>query len=190
MKIWELKSSFDDYESFQLLNLEEDSKKYFEGKIDSAAKASNSWGEIRIKCVEEGKKSDFPHFWGEVGTLMVSEKAKKFLEPKLVDNVEFLPLIHDVTGEVYYIINVLNAIDAVDYEKAILKKLRFGLVIDFKKYAFLSNMVKNQTIFKVYLNEILHIPSVFVSDELRNAILESDLKGFEFVEVWDSEANM
>lgn len=80
--------------------------------------------------------------------------------------------------------------DAVDYEKAILKKLRSGLVIDFKKYAFLSNMVKNQTIFKVYLNEILHIPSVFVSDELRNAILESDLKGFEFVEVWDSEANM
>lgn len=190
MKIWELKSSFDDYESFQLLNLEENSKKYFEGKIDSAAKASNSWGEIRIKCVEEGKQSDFPHFWGEVGTPMVSEKAKKFLEPKLVDNVEFLPLIHDVTGEVYYIINVLNAIDAVDYEKAILKKLRSGLVIDFKKYAFLSNMVKSQTIFKVYLNEILHIPSVFVSDELRNAILESDLKGFEFVEVWDSEANM
>lgn len=95
-----------------------------------------------------------------------------------------------MTGEVYYIINVLNAIDAVDYEKAILKKLRSGLVIDFKKYAFLSNMVKNQTIFKVYLNEILHISSVFVSDELRNAILESDLKGFEFVEVWDSEANM
>ena len=50
MKIWELKSSFDDYESFQLLNLEEDSKKYFEGKIDSAVKASDSWGEIRIKC--------------------------------------------------------------------------------------------------------------------------------------------
>ncbi len=49
-------------------------------------------------------------------------------------------------------------------------------------------MVKKQTIFKVYLNETLHIPSVFVSDELRNAILESDLKGFEFVEVWDSEA--
>ncbi|MDY7964085.1 hypothetical protein U0F29_23080 [Bacillus thuringiensis] len=44
MKIWELKSSFDDYESFQLLNLEEDSKKYFEGKIDSAVKASDSWG--------------------------------------------------------------------------------------------------------------------------------------------------
>lgn len=41
MKIWELKSSFDDYESFQLLNLE-DSKKYFEGKIDSAVKASDS----------------------------------------------------------------------------------------------------------------------------------------------------
>ena len=190
MKIWELKSSFDDYESFQLLNLEGDSKKYFEGKIDSAAKASDSWGEIRIKCVEEGNQSDSPHFWGEVGTPMVSEKAKKFLESMLGDNVEFLPLIHDMTGEVYYIINVLNAIDAIDYEKAILKKLRSGLVIDFKKYAFLSNMVKNQTIFKVYLNEILHIPSVFVSDELRSAVLESDLKGFEFVEIWDSKVDM
>ncbi|AAT59176.1 hypothetical protein BT9727_0813 [[Bacillus thuringiensis] serovar konkukian str. 97-27] len=123
MKIWELKSSFDDYESFQLLNLEEDSKKYFEGKIDSAVKASDSWGEF--------------------GTPMVSGKAKKFLESILGDNVEFLPLIHDVTGEVYYIINVLNALDAIDYEKAILKKLHSGLVIDFKKYAFLPNMVKN-----------------------------------------------
>ncbi|PGB84092.1 hypothetical protein COM03_06260 [Bacillus wiedmannii] len=187
MKIWELKSSFDDYQSFQLLSLEEDSKKYFEGKIDSAVKASHSWGEIRIKCVEEGNQSDFPHFWGEVGTPMVSEKAKQFLEHMLGNNVEYLPLIHNVTGEVYYIINVLNAIDAIDYEKAILKKLRSGLVIDFKKYAFLPNMVKNQTIFKVYLNEILHIPSVFVSDEFRNAVLKSDLKGVEFVEVWDSE---
>ncbi|MCG3797071.1 imm11 family protein [Bacillus toyonensis] len=160
MKIWELKSSFDGYQSFQLLSL------------------------------EEGNQSDFPHFWGEVGTPMVSEKAKQFLESMLGNNVEFLPLIHNVTGEVYYIINVLNAIDAIDYEKAILKKLRSGLVIDFKKYAFLPNMVKNQTIFKVYLNEILHIPSVFVSDEFRNAVLKSDLKGFEFVEVWDSEANM
>ncbi|PEO88119.1 hypothetical protein CN571_15570 [Bacillus pseudomycoides] len=190
MKIWELKSSFDDYESFQLLNLEEDSKKYFEGKIDSAVKASDSWAEIRIKCVEEGKQSDFPHFWGEVGTPMVSKKAKKFLESMLGDNVEFLPLIRNVTGEVYYIINVLNAIDAIDYEKAILKKLRSGLIIDFKKYAFLPNVLKNQTIFKVYLNEILHIPSVFVSDVFRNAVLESDLTGFEFVEVWDSESNM
>ncbi|MED0982759.1 hypothetical protein P4T48_25515 [Bacillus paramycoides] len=190
MKIWELKSSFDDYESFQLLNLEEDSKKYFEGKIDSAVKVSDSWGEIRINCVEEGNHSDFPHFWGEVGTPMVSERAKQFLESMLGDNVEFLPLIHNVTGEVYYIINVLNAIDAIDYEKAILKKLRSGLVIDFKKYAFLPNMVKNQTMFKVYLDEILHIPSVFVSDEFKNTILESDLKDFEFVEVWNSESNM
>ncbi|EOO18980.1 MULTISPECIES: imm11 family protein [Bacillus cereus group] len=190
MKIWELKSSFDNYKSFQLLNLKEDRKKYFDEKIDLAIKLSDSWGEIRIKCVEEGNQSDFPHFWGEVGTPMVSEKAKKFLEYMLGDNVEFLPLIHDVTGEGYYIINVLNVIDAIDYEKAILKKLRSGLVIDFKKYAFLSNRVKNQTIFKVYLNEILHIPSVFVSDEFRNAVLESDLKGFEFVEVWDSETDM
>ena len=95
-----------------------------------------------------------------------------------------------MTGEVYYIINVLNALDAINYEKAILKKLRSGLVIDFKNTHSYLIWLRNQTIFKVYLNEILHIPSVFVSDEFRNTVLESDLKGFEFIEVWDSEANM
>ncbi len=45
-------------------------------------------------------------------------------------------------------------------------------------------------IFKLYINGKIHPNYVLVSDEFRNAVLESDLKGFEFVEVWDSEANM
>ena len=58
---------------------------------------------------------------GELGTPMVSRKAKEVLEPLICNNVEFLPLTHDVTGEVYYLINVLNTIDAIDYNKAVLK---------------------------------------------------------------------
>ncbi len=44
MKMWQLKSLFDNYQSFQLLNLKEDRKKYFDGKIDLAIKLSDSWG--------------------------------------------------------------------------------------------------------------------------------------------------
>ncbi|MGN4873910.1 hypothetical protein ACTFSO_19190 [Bacillus cereus group sp. MYBK120-1] len=137
MKIWQLKSLFDNYQSFQLLNLKEDRKKYFDGKIDLAIKLSDSWGGgIFIECVEGDKKSDCPMFWGELGTPMISRKAKEILEPLICNNVEFLPLIHDVTSEVYYLINVLNTVDAINYNKA---------------------------------------------------VLENNLKGFEFVEVWDSE---
>ncbi|MDC2864218.1 hypothetical protein PLX19_06230 [Bacillus sp. BP-3] len=56
MKIWELRSSFDDYESFQLLNYQED-KKYFKGKFNSTTVLLDSWGEIFIECIEEGNQS-------------------------------------------------------------------------------------------------------------------------------------
>ncbi|EJQ61490.1 hypothetical protein IG7_05440 [Bacillus cereus HuA2-4] len=187
MKIWELKSGLDNYESYQLLNLNTDYKRFFEGEIDSAVKMSDSWGEILVKYAEEGKYTDFPKFWGEVGTPMVSRKAKELLEPLISNNVEFLPLIHADTGETYYIINILNTIDAIDYDKAVLKKLRSGLAVNFKKYAFLPDLVENQKIFKVYLNQTLFITTVFASDELKNLIQQSDLTGFEFVEVWDLE---
>ncbi|WIL44966.1 hypothetical protein QP042_01015 (plasmid) [Bacillus bombysepticus] len=187
MKIWQLKSLFDNYQSFQLLNLKEDRKKYFDGKIDLAIKLSDSWGEIFIECVEGDKKSDCPMFWGELGTPMISRKAKEILEPLICNNVEFLPLIHDVTSEVYYLINVLNTVDAINYNKAVLEKLSTGLIIGFEKYAFLANKVEGQIIFKTFLNQRLHSSTVLVSDEFRNIVLENNLKGFEFVEVWDSE---
>ncbi|MFT4407657.1 imm11 family protein [Bacillus cereus] len=187
MKIWQLKSLFDNYQSFQLLNLKEDRKKYFDGKIDLAIKLSDSWGKIFIECVEGDKKSDCPMFWGELGTPMISRKAKEILEPLICNNVEFLRLIHDVTSEVYYLINVLNTVDAINYNKAVLEKLSTGLIIGFEKYAFLANKVEGQIIFKTFLNQRLHSSTVLVSDEFRNTVLENNFKGFEFVEVWDSE---
>lgn len=48
MKIWVLKSVLDNYESFQLLNFEEDHKKYIDGKINSITHLTNSWGNIYI----------------------------------------------------------------------------------------------------------------------------------------------
>ncbi|WP_218924536.1 hypothetical protein [Bacillus cereus] len=42
MKIWQLKSSTDDYETFQLLNYEED-KKYFKTSVNSMVSLSDSW---------------------------------------------------------------------------------------------------------------------------------------------------
>ncbi len=46
MEICGLKSVLDNYESFQLLNFEEDHKKYIDGKINSVTHLANSWGNI------------------------------------------------------------------------------------------------------------------------------------------------
>ncbi|QWH41796.1 hypothetical protein EXW53_08905 [Bacillus mycoides] len=187
MKIWVLKSVLDNFESFQLLNFEGDHKKYIDGKINSITHLANSWGNILIECVEEGNYSDFPKFWGGIGAPMISEKAKRVLEPLIGENVEFLPLLRNATSEVYYLVHVLNVLDAIDGDKAIFKKLITGLVVGCEKFAFDSNTVRNEMIFKVYINGKIHPTAVFISDELKILIEQSDLKGFEFIEVWDSE---
>jgi hypothetical protein len=74
---------------------------------------------------------------------MISEKAKQVLKPLIGDNVEFLPLLRNSTSEVYYLVHVLNVLDAIDSDKAILKKkLITGLIIGCEKFAFDSNTVQ------------------------------------------------
>ncbi len=118
---------------------------------------------------------------------MISEKAKQVLEPLIGDNVEFLPLLRNSTSEVYYLVHVLNVLDAIDGDKAIFKKLITGLVVGCEKFAFDFNTVQNEMIFKVYINGKIHPTVVFISDELKALIEQSELKGFGFIEVWDSE---
>jgi len=47
--------------------------------------------DILVECVEDDQHSDFPKFYIEVGTPMVSEKAKQLLEPILSSNFKFFP---------------------------------------------------------------------------------------------------
>ncbi|MEX0379687.1 DUF1629 domain-containing protein, partial [Bacillus sp. S4] len=113
MKIWQLKSSTDDYETFQLLNYEED-KKYFKTSFNSMVSLSDSWTPKFIEVTDEGKLSDSPIFWGKSGVQIISEKAKDVLEPIVGDNIEFLPLIHKETHEKYYAMHVLRVLEALD----------------------------------------------------------------------------
>ncbi|MGG2092824.1 hypothetical protein AB1283_08940 [Bacillus sp. S13(2024)] len=167
MKIWELRGSVDNYESFQLLNFDQDYEKYFERKFDLVEKLSNLWGEILIECVEEGNQSECPHFWGINGVLLVREKAKSVLEPLILigNNIEFLPLVHNVTNECHYAINVLKQLDAIDNTKTVFKKLRSGLIVGCEKYSFIPHIVENENIFKVFLNKHVYSISVFVIDD-------------------------
>ncbi len=96
MKIWQLKSSTDDYETFQLLDYEE-GKKYFKTSFNSVVSLSDSWMPKFIEVTDEGKSSDSPIFWGKSGVQIISEKAKNVLEPIVGENIEFLPLIHKQT---------------------------------------------------------------------------------------------
>lgn len=184
MKIWQIKPLSGEYESLQLVNFEEDYVKYFEKKFIDKFKLEHLWGDIKVYVIEEGKESDCPYFYGSQRVHVFSKKAVNLLEKYLKDMVEFLPIICD--KKIYYAVHVLNVIDVIDYKKAEIKMLKSGLKVGLKKYAFLPNMIKDQHIFRTYF---YGKPSsrVFVSDHFKEKVLNSELKGFEFVEVWDSE---
>ncbi|EOO22643.1 MULTISPECIES: imm11 family protein [Bacillus cereus group] len=186
MKIWQLKSSTDDYETFQLLNYEED-KKYFKTSFNSMVSLSDSWTPKFIEVTDEGKSSDSPIFLGKSGVQIISEKAKNVLESIVGDNVEFLPLIHKQTNKQYYAMHVLRVLEALDTNKTIFDKLSSGLIIGCKKFVFIPYVVQDEPIFKLNINGKVHPNYLLVSDQFKNVILESELKGFQFTEVWDSE---
>ncbi|WP_407712621.1 imm11 family protein [Clostridium botulinum] len=94
-----------------------------------------------------------------------------------------VPLSYD-KGD-YSVINVTNVKDCVDYEKAEVKRFKGSdKIFRFIKYAFKPESIKNEHIFKVCEYSKIF---VFVSDEFKNLVESSGLKGFLFIEVWDSE---
>ncbi|MDR6224756.1 imm11 family protein [Desmospora profundinema] len=184
MKVWQLKSNLDQkFEDLQLVNFNSDFEVYI-SKLHEIRPVVNEWGEVQVYTVEEGEKNDFPKFWGDIHVPVFSEKALNVTHDLIKDKVEVLPLSHP--EHKYFAIHVLNAVDAVDYENAIVKELASGLRVSFKKYSFLQEKLTGEHIFKVYLDDRV-FSRVFVSDKFKERVTSSTLIGYEFIEVWDSE---
>jgi hypothetical protein len=184
LKIWQLKSNLDGFETLQLVNADQDYDKYFKEKIYTNFLLINKWERVYVHTQDGEKYSDNPHFWAGAGIPVFSKKAIDALHELLRDNVELLPIIHNKYE--YFIIHITNVLDAIDYSKAQLKRLKSGLIVGFEKYAFLGDKVKSD-IFKVYLNDNIYPSCVFVTDKFREFVIKSSLAGFDFVEVWGDE---
>ena len=177
MKIWLLETDANNYDCFVLSN-EKDADiilDNFNGK-----KMADRWVPIEVELFEEKRRSDTPTF---SGAPVFSRRAVDILNDLMQEKVEILTLKY--IRESYYAINVINVLDCIDYETA--QCIRFptsNRVYGFTKYAFKPQLLKGEHIFK-----IVEYPKseVFVSDEFRARILNSDLVGFKFEEVWDSE---
>lgn len=177
VKIWHLGADVNNFDNLTLIN-EKWSIMRFDG-----TKRANTWIPVSVQIIEETKKSDTPGL--SSGVPVLSLRAIKILEDILRDSVEILPL--KCKNEEYYAINVIDVLDCIDYEKSKFEKFESsGRIMLFNKYAFNPECVKGKHIFKI-IDEPVRRP--FVSDEFRNRVLESELVGFKFDLVWDSECN-
>lgn len=182
MKIWKLGVDFKDFKSYKLSNEDREFLLTFEKKIYASKSTKKSLENHMIELVEGNVQGDFPKFWSFAGIPMISDNAKKVLYEILYPNTELIRLKTD--DEMYYLINVLTILDAVDFEKSILEKLETGLVIGVQSYSFNKKLLQGHDIFKVYLNNKRMSTEVFVSDKFKSIVEENKLKGFKFTEVW------
>ncbi|MDB5056271.1 MAG: hypothetical protein JWM44_4321, partial [Bacilli bacterium] len=181
MKIWELDSERNGFVTLTLVDYERDYPKYFDEEFKG--KANTRWVPIEVENYSKGKKSDTPYLTS--GIPIFNDKALEVLQELIKGNVEILPLIYQ--EHKLFALNVINVLDCIDYEKAKIKTFDDGTFWKFIKYAFKINAIQNENIFKI--PEMLKI-RVYVTDTFRDKVIESGLKGFKFIEVWDSEEDV
>lgn len=140
---------------------------------------SQEW--IPLQIEELDKNAKIYDYCKMANIPILSEKAVHTLRDFLEGKVEILPCEHD-TGT-YYAINIINVIDCIDYEKADIDQTK--VVPEITKYAFIQSLLEGEKIFKIPQYKVTKI---YVTDEFRKRVLESNLTGFEFIELWDSEA--
>jgi hypothetical protein len=184
MKIWHLKSNLSgEFEDLQLVNFKKDNEHFDEfNKLDTLA---STWSNVEVYTLTNGRKSDFPMFWGHGYPIPVlSEGALNVVQDFFKGTAEVLPLSHP--DHMYYAVHVLNVINAVNYGNCVFEEVSPGRPVSIKRYSFLPDKVVNEHIFKVYLNDKVFF-YVFVSDTFKERVTSSSLVGYHFVEVWDSE---
>ena len=132
--------------------------------------------------LREKEFMDCSHVWIAVGIVLFNQKAKDCLEGVFGDYVEFVPAKYQ--DDIYYIVNVLNVIDGINYERSEFRKTGDGKPYAVNKFSFRPNIVNNISIFKLFLEDRIYSTEIFVSQEVKDIVEANRLTGFSFEEVW------
>lgn len=181
MRIWIMDIDFGKNEEncTYELEAEKNSLKLFQKELDDGKPHIQKPKDLCLKLVDGTVPCDCSDLCVPSGVLLFSEQAKESLKELLRDCVEFIPIKYE--DQLYYIVHSLHFLDAIDYEHA--EKAWFG----FKKYAFFPEQIENVNLFKLLLNGHKIPVDNFVTDAVRDKVIQDGLTGFKFTLVWDSE---
>ena len=121
-----------------------------------------------------GKVGDFPSLIG--GVPVFSLRAWEVLRPLIDNTVEALPLETD--GGRYYMIHVLDHVEALDYSRAEVTRFSEGGVMYVDSYAFKPGLLRGKHMFK--LPETAR-SDVYVSETFKSLVEKAGLEGLALV---------
>lgn len=174
MKIYELKNDSDTYKWLET-NEDKDDVEF------NGVSILDKW--VSWKVTNSKKKRKLPDSPALcTGIKVVNDKTKRILENVLHNEVEFLPLVHST--ESFWIVNVVNLVDAIDYDTAIPFRATPTIITHFKQHGFYKEKVSNQWIFKL---PEMPFTRIYVTEAFKEVVEQNNLTGFQFEQVWDSK---
>ncbi|MEH7000549.1 suppressor of fused domain protein [Priestia megaterium] len=183
MKIWKMYCTD---EAVQLTAKNKQKNEDFFDRGLMGESLQHSWESIVMETFQEGEYKDYITYKGRSNPPIFSQKATQHLDRYLTDSAEILQVVHN--DDNYYAINITNILECIDYENSIPNK--FG---GFEQIAFIENELKKSHIFRTKSTKHrfgdfpIISQEIYVSDDVRDYILQSDLTGFTFYEVWSSQ---
>lgn len=182
MNVWLIRSDVNRYGSFSFKDQANDDK-FFSYSFNGTS-LSNEWNSIEV-TVTKMKGRELGHILGIVIELAFSGRVIDEINDLIKGKVELLPLSCNEIEERFFILNVVNVLDCIDYENAdVVKFPGLDIVSGFNKYAFHKEIVENETIFKI---KELPKSYLFVTDIFKNKIEKAGFTGLLFEKVWYSE---
>lgn len=183
MKIWKIEPS---HESIMLVSLDQEKFMKFEFPYFNGELLPLSWPEYPVGTVKKKYKySDFAVYISSIP--VISEKVFNIVNSLVKDLIEFLPVQHPDFN--FYLCNVFNVIDCVDAEKSIPDTIYSGIIRRYSKISFVESILKDNEKRHIFKIPGLADLTYFVSDEFKELLLANNIKGIDFIEIWDSEAN-
>jgi hypothetical protein len=138
---------------------------------------ANNWNPIELQYINKRKKGDCPSLIPHLPVF--SEKAINILSDLIKDSVEYLPFV--CPGKIkFWGINVLKAVDCIDFDNSQVVRFDSGRIMRFAKYAFKKELLEGVPLFKIpdLLNSCVFIDEMFI-----DKVTEAGLEGFKFEEV-------
>lgn len=180
MNIWKLGFEVDLYDN--LIARPEMGVNEFQS-FDGRSK-KNQWTSKVLTRMEPEKNlllSNAPGFFSHIPVF--DKKAVDILNKYLKHTAEILP-VYSKDGE-FYIINIINVLDCIDYKKSKYRMFpNSDRIMIFQSYAFIEERLRGTDIFKIK-DEPRR--SAFVTDNFKNCVLENELSGFKFQLVWSGD---
>jgi hypothetical protein len=182
MKVWKLYSELEGYAA--ICSLKHDITFKISDNFDGRSLKEGWEPLLYTKHIDEKKLplGDKPNSLPSMP--IVSHRALECIKELIIPYVEVLPVYID--GFEFFLINILDIIDCLDYEKSELSYFRSDPhdIKKILKYEFLKDKIWDKVIFKIPENK-LNVP--FVTDQFKLEVEKHGLEGFRFEKVWDSE---